>query len=117
MQKGKRHHGSHETRAAILAAHLDRPMGVLGVAFRFVVLGQLLCAMESSTDYLAAIHEAAMAAFTSSGMTRTGAFSKALQLALAIYCAISFAILAGSLGALFLQTQDEGKRGVNASPR
>ncbi len=92
-------------------------MGVLGVAFRFVVLGQLLCAMESSTDYLAAIHEAAMAAFTSSGMTRTGAFSKALQLALAIYCAISFAILAGSLGALFLQTQDEGKRGVNASPR
>ncbi|MGO2124061.1 hypothetical protein [Glutamicibacter arilaitensis] len=101
MQKGKRHHGSHETRAAILAAHLDRPMGVLGVAFRLVVLGQLLCAMESSTDYLAAIHEAAMAAFTSSGMTRTGAFSKALQLVLAMYSVVIFATLAGSLGAFF----------------
>lgn len=115
MQKGKRHQVSHETRAAILAAHLDRPMGVLGVAFRFVVLGQLLCAMESSTDYLAAIHEAAMAAFTSSGMTRTGAFSKALQLVLAMYSVVIFATLAGSLGAFFLQSQVEGKRGVNAS--
>ncbi|MGO2430919.1 hypothetical protein ACTXJR_16305 [Glutamicibacter ardleyensis] len=115
MQKGKRHQGSHETRAAILAAHLDRPMGVLGVAFRFVVLGQLLCAMESSTDYSEALYEATMATITGSGITSTDAFSKALQLVLAMYSVVIFATLAGSLGAFFLQSQVEGKRGVNAS--
>lgn len=229
MQKGKRHQVSHETRAAILAAHLDRPMGMLGVVFLFVVLGQLLVsepgwtrvlsivgwifwavfatefalrayvarsqaefwrrnwwqvilllfpflrflralqaarllrlgraarvggilsagirgsrsagrlltgrigwlaavtavvilassqllyAMESSTDYSEALYEATMATITGSGITSTDAFSKALQLVLAMYSVVIFATLAGSLGAFFLQSQVEGKRGVNAS--
>ncbi|MGO3342030.1 hypothetical protein ACTXJG_01320 [Glutamicibacter arilaitensis] len=115
MHKGKRHQVSHETRAAILAAHLDRPMGMLGVVFLFVVLGQLLYAMESSTDYSEALYEATMATITGSGITSTDAFSKALQLVLAMYSVVIFATLAGSLGAFFLQSQVEGKRGVNAS--
>jgi voltage-gated potassium channel len=230
MQKVKRHQVSPATRAEILASRLDRPMGMLGVLFLFVVLGQLLVsdpswtrvlsiigwifwaifaaefalrayvarsqaefwrrnwwqvifllfpflrflralqaarllrlgraarvggilsagirgsrsagrlltgrigwlaavtavvilassqllyAMESSTDYSAALYEAAMATITGSGITSTDAFSKALQLVLAIYSVVIFATLAGSLGAFFLQSQDENKRGVN-SPR
>lgn len=55
MQKGKRHQVSHETRAAILAAHLDRPMGMLGVVFLFVVLGQLLVSEPGWTRVLSIV--------------------------------------------------------------
>lgn len=64
------------------AARLDGRMGMLGVVFLFVELGQLLYAMASSTDYLAALHEAAATAFTGPGITSTDVFSKALQLVL-----------------------------------
>lgn len=90
-------------------------MGMLGVVFLFVELGQLLYAMASSTDYLAALHEAAATAFTGPGITSTDAFSKALQLVLASYCVVSFAPRAGSLGTFFLQAQDDSNRGVSAS--
>lgn len=66
---------------------------------------QLLYAVESHTDYGSALHEAALATITGSGVTTTDSFAKVLQVVLAVYSVAVFATLAGSLGAFFLRDQ------------
>ncbi|MFK0082991.1 hypothetical protein [Glutamicibacter sp. NPDC090743] len=90
---------------------LSGRIGWLAAVTAVVILAssQLLYAMESASDYSSALYETAIATITDSGITSTDTFSKALQLILASYSVVVFATLAGSLGAFFLQTQDEAK--------
>lgn len=80
-------------------------IGWLGAVTAVVILAasQLLYAMGSHTDYTTALFEAAMATITGSGISTTDAFSKFLQVILAVYSVAVFATLAGSLGAFFLR--------------
>ncbi|WP_219588394.1 hypothetical protein [Kocuria flava] len=71
---------------------------------------QLLYAFEAHTDYGTALHEAALATVTGSGITTDDPFSKVLQVVLAVYSVAVFATLAGSLGAYFLRGQDPAAR-------
>ncbi|GER23971.1 hypothetical protein NCCP1664_24660 [Zafaria cholistanensis] len=84
---------------------LSNRIGWLAATTAVVILtsSQLLYAAGSHTDYTAALHEAAMATITGSGITSQDAFSKVLQIVLAVYSVAVFATLAGSLGAYFLR--------------
>ena len=86
---------------------LSSRIGWLAAVTVVVVLasGQLLYAMESHTDFTVALHEAALATITGSGITAQDPFAKVLQLVLAVYSVVVFAGLAGALGAYFLRDQ------------
>ena len=68
---------------------------------------QLLYVMESELDYSTALYEAALATITGTGFTADDSFARLLQLVLAVYSVAVFATLAGSLGAFFLQNEEE----------
>ncbi len=91
---------------------LSSRIGWLSAVTAVVVLAasQLLYAFEAHTDYGTALHEAALATVTGSGITTDDPFSKVLQVVLAVYSVAVFATLAGSLGAYFLRDQDPAAR-------
>lgn len=70
-----------------------------------LVSSQLLYVTGSHANYADALHEAAMATITGSGITTTDTFGRFLQVVLAIYSVAVFATLAGSVGAYFLREQ------------
>ena len=70
-----------------------------------LVSSQLLYVTESHADYADALHEAAMATITGSGITSNDTFGRLLQVVLAVYSVAVFATLAGSVGAYFLREQ------------
>lgn len=72
---------------------------------------QLLYVMESELDYSTALYEAALATITGTGITADDFFARLLQLVLAVYSVAVFATLAGSLGAFFLQNEEEESAG------
>lgn len=84
---------------------LSSRIGWLAAVTVVVILAasQLLYAVGSHTEYGTALYEAAMATVTGSGITTTDAFSRVLQVVLAVYSVAVFATLAGSMGAYFLR--------------
>ena len=89
---------------------LSNRIGWLATITAVVVLAssQLLYAVGSHADYTDALYEAALATITGSGITTDDAFSKVLQIILALYSVAVFATLAGSLGAYFLRDPRSG---------
>ncbi|GAA4283740.1 hypothetical protein GCM10022261_12710 [Brevibacterium daeguense] len=84
---------------------LSSRIGWLAAVTLVVILAssQLLYAVGSYTDFSTVLHEAAMATITGSGISATDAFSKVMQVVLAVYSVAVFATLAGSLGAYYLR--------------
>lgn len=87
---------------------LSSRIGWLASVTAVVVLAasQLLYLVEPYPSYGVALHQAAMATITGSGLTPTTAAGKMLQVVLAIYSVAVFATLAGSVGAYFLRGQE-----------
>ncbi len=73
---------------------------------------QLLYATGTHETYADSLFESAMATITGSGLTPTSAFSRILQVLLAVYSVAVFATLAGSLGAFFLREERPGTAGA-----
>lgn len=87
---------------------LSSRIGWLAAVTAVVVLAssQLLYALGSHTAYGDALHEAALATVTGSGLTSDDPFSQVLEVVLAVYSVVVFATLAGSFGAYFLRDRD-----------
>ena len=87
---------------------LTSRIGWLTAVTAVVILAasQLLYATGEHASYAESLYQSAMAAITGSGISGTSAFSRMVQVLLAIYSVAVFATLAGTLGAYFLRQRD-----------
>lgn len=87
---------------------LTSRIGWLTAVTAVVILAssQLLYATGEHSSYAESLYESAMAAITGSGISGTSAFSRIIQVFLAIYSVAVFATLAGTFGAYFLRQRE-----------
>jgi voltage-gated potassium channel len=87
------------------ARTLSSRLAWLGAVTAIVILcsGQLLFEFGGYDDYGQALHDAAYATITGEPIPEDGGLPDVLELVLALYAVVVFAVLAGALGAYFLE--------------
>lgn len=100
------------------ARTLSSRLAWLGAVTGIVVLisGQLLFEFGGYDDYGAALHDAAHATITGEPLPEEGGLADVLELVLALYAVVVFAVVAGSLGAFFLERTRDQAQPVTPDP-
>lgn len=91
----------------------------LAVVTGVVVLAssQLLVVLGSYQSYADALHDAALATVTGEPLGAKDAFSRMLEVLLAVYSVAVFATLAAALGAYFIRPEEQARPAVPSSSR
>ena len=91
------------------ARNLSGRVGLLTSVTFGVILGgtEILYEFGSPGAYVTALHDVALAAISGEPLSDTSAVASWLEIVLALHATVVFAALAGSLGAFYLQRQQE----------
>ena len=100
------------------ARNLTGRVGLLiSVTFGVILAGTEILFEFGATDaYVTALHDVALAAISSEPLADPSAVASWLEIVLALYATVVFAALAGSLGAFYLQRQNEPPAPADAPP-